>query len=37
VLLALIALVFNILNSALGYVVEDYEVNPVTLAADGNL
>lgn len=35
--LALIALVFNILNSALGYVVEDYEVNPATLAADGNL
>jgi len=35
--LALIALFFNILNSALGYVVEDYAINPITLAANGDL
>lgn len=35
--LALIALFFNILNSALGYVVEDYAVNPTVLVANGDL
>lgn len=35
--LALLALVLNILNSALGYVVEDYAVNPSLLAENGDL
>ncbi|MBW4437863.1 MAG: phosphate ABC transporter permease PstA [Pleurocapsa minor GSE-CHR-MK-17-07R] len=34
---ALLALFYNIANSAFGYVVEDYAVNPTTLAPDGNL
>jgi phosphate transport system permease protein len=35
--LALIALFFNIINAAFGYIVEDYAVNPTTLAPDGDL
>jgi phosphate transport system permease protein len=34
---ALIALFFNVVNAALGYVVEDYAVNPTLLAVDGQL
>ncbi len=34
---ALIALLFNVLNSAFGYVIVDYDVRPTELTPDGNL
>ena len=36
-LVALLALFFNVLNQAFGYVVEQYEIDPVTLAANGEI
>ncbi|MEP7290207.1 MAG: phosphate ABC transporter permease PstA [Chloroflexota bacterium] len=36
-LLALLALFYNVVNQAFGYVVEQYEIDPATLAPDGNV
>lgn len=36
-LLALLALFYNVANEAFGYVVEEFEIDPVTLAPNGNI